>query len=241
MIDVLVIGGGNAALCAALMAAEAGASVLVLEAAPREWRGGNSQHTRNLRCMHDAPEDHLTGVYSESEYWNDLLEVTGGETNEALARIVIRGSADCRRWMVQQGARFQPSLGGTLHLSRNSATRAQTALDLGAYAFSRGRGNLVELDVDLAGGASRERPEKFRCVDTGMQEREQRPEITRARNMMQRRRMLAKPRPVRCRRRRIRYRPSGLDDFVDRRDRKAETKKIGDGELERHHGNGLPG
>ena len=50
--DVLVIGGGNAALCAALMAAEAGASVLLLEAAPREWRGGNSMHTRNLRCMH---------------------------------------------------------------------------------------------------------------------------------------------------------------------------------------------
>lgn len=59
MIDVLVIGGGNAALCAALMAREAGASVLLLEAAPREWRGGNSQHTRNLRCMHDAPQDVL--------------------------------------------------------------------------------------------------------------------------------------------------------------------------------------
>ena len=57
--DVLVIGGGNAALCAALMAREAGASVLLLEAAPRAWRGGNSGHTRNLRCMHDAPQDVL--------------------------------------------------------------------------------------------------------------------------------------------------------------------------------------
>lgn len=47
MYDVLVIGGGNAALCAALMAREAGATVLLLESAPRAWRGGNSQHTRN--------------------------------------------------------------------------------------------------------------------------------------------------------------------------------------------------
>ena len=78
MVDVLVIGGGNAALCAALMAREAGASVLLLEAAPREWRGGNSQHTRNLRCMHDAPQDVLVDAYPEEEYWQDLLKVTGG-------------------------------------------------------------------------------------------------------------------------------------------------------------------
>src|SRR3989344_9675024 len=56
VVDVLVIGGGNAALCAALMAREAGARVLLLESAPRARRGGNSAHTRNLRCMHHAPQ-----------------------------------------------------------------------------------------------------------------------------------------------------------------------------------------
>ncbi len=71
--DILVVGGGNAALCAALTAREAGASVLMLESAPREWRGGNSSHTRNIRCMHDSPQDVLTGAYPEEEFWQDLL------------------------------------------------------------------------------------------------------------------------------------------------------------------------
>jgi tricarballylate dehydrogenase len=121
MIDVLVIGGGNAALCAALMAREAGASVLLLEAAPPEWRGGNSMHVRNLRCMHDAPQDVLLDAYPEEEFWQDLLKVTGGITDEALARLVIRASSGCRDWMRRHGVQFQPSLSGTLHLSRTNA------------------------------------------------------------------------------------------------------------------------
>ena len=121
MIDVLVIGGGNAALCAALMAREAGATVLLLEAAPREWRGGNSQHTRNLRCMHDGPQDVLVDAYPEEEFWQDLLKVTGGATNEKLARLTIRASSTCRDWMRRHGVHFQPSLSGTLHLARTNA------------------------------------------------------------------------------------------------------------------------
>ena len=121
MTDLLVIGGGNAALCAALTAREAGASVLMLEAAPHAWRGGNSIHTRNLRCMHDAPQDVLTEAYPEEEFWQDLLKVTAGKTDEQLARLVIRHSATVRAWMQRHGVRFQPSLSGTLHLSRTNA------------------------------------------------------------------------------------------------------------------------
>ncbi|WP_455374087.1 FAD-dependent tricarballylate dehydrogenase TcuA [Limibacillus halophilus] len=119
--DVLVVGGGNAALCAALTAAERGASVILCEHAPREFRGGNSRHTRNLRCSHDAPTDVLTENYSEEEYLEDLLRVTGGVTNEKLARMTIRESKFVAPWMVERGVRFQPSLGGTLSLSRTNA------------------------------------------------------------------------------------------------------------------------
>ena len=84
------LGGGNAALCAALMAREAGASVLLLESAPRAWRGGNSAHTRNLRCMHDAPQDVLVEAYPEEEFWQDLLKVTGANSEGAAIQHVSR-------------------------------------------------------------------------------------------------------------------------------------------------------
>ena len=93
--DVLVIGGGNAALCAAMTAREAGATVLVLEHAPKDFRGGNSRHTRNLRVMHLNPTATLTNAYSEEEYWKDLLGVTAGKTDESLARMTIRGHVGC--------------------------------------------------------------------------------------------------------------------------------------------------
>jgi len=119
--DVLVIGGGNAALCAALMAREAGASVLMLESAPRAWRGGNSMHVRNLRCMHDEPQDVLVEAYPEQEFWQDLLKVTGGLTSESLARLVIRHSSRCRPRMRRHGVHFQPPLSGALHVARTNA------------------------------------------------------------------------------------------------------------------------
>src|SRR5216683_2801579 len=119
--DVLVIGGGNAALCAAISARRAGVSVLVLEGAPKFYRGGNTRHTRNMRCAHDAATDILTGPYTEQEFWEDLKRVTGGETDEELARFMIAESKDILDWIVEQGVRWQPSLGGTLSLGRTNS------------------------------------------------------------------------------------------------------------------------
>ena len=119
--DVLVIGGGNAALCAAISARRSGASVLVLEGAPKFYRGGNTRHTRNMRCAHDAATDILTGPYTEQEFWDDLLRLTGGQTDEDLAKHMIRESKDILGWVVEQGVRWQPSLGGTLSLGRTNS------------------------------------------------------------------------------------------------------------------------
>ena len=177
MVDVLVIGGGNAALCAALMAREAGASVMLLESSPKEWRGGNSQHTRNLRCMHDFPEDVLVDAYTEEEYWQDLLKVTGGNTNEALARLVIRASADCRPWMRKHGVRFQPPLSGALHVARTNAffmgggkalvnAYYRSAETLGVHIRYETPVDRVELDGDrfVAAYSGEERFEARTCV-----------------------------------------------------------------------------
>src|SRR6202142_2656665 len=119
--DVLVIGGGNAALCAAISARRGGASVLGLEAARKFSRGANPRHTRNMGCAHDAATDILTGPYSEQEFWEDLLRVTGGQTDEELARHMIAESKDILGWVVEQGVRWQPSLGGTLSLGRTNS------------------------------------------------------------------------------------------------------------------------
>ena len=120
--DILVIGVGNAALAAAISAARLGVErILVLEAAPVHLRGGNSRHTRNFRCMHTAPLETMIEAYPAEEYWDDLLRVTGGQTNEHLARMAIAKSEGTYAWMKEQGVRFQPALGGTLQLSRTAA------------------------------------------------------------------------------------------------------------------------
>src|SRR4051795_10811368 len=119
--DVLVAGGGNAALCSAIAARRAGASVLICEMASKFYRGGNTRHTRNIRCAHDAATETLSGPYHEDEFFNDLLAVTGGATDEALARHMIAESKTVLDWLPQQGVRYQPSLGGTLSLGRTNS------------------------------------------------------------------------------------------------------------------------
>jgi tricarballylate dehydrogenase len=151
--EVAIVGGGNAALCAALTAAHAGARVIVLESAPRDFRGGNSRHTRNVRCAHDAPGRFLAGTYSEDEFLSDLLGVNGGGTDEVLARRAIRGSGTCPQWMTALGVRFQSALHGTLQLGRTNLffLGGGKALMNTYYAAAARLGVEVLYDADVVG------------------------------------------------------------------------------------------
>ena len=119
--DVIVLGGGQAGLTAAITAAENGASVCILEVAPRAMRGGNTRHTRNLRPMHESGAFPMEGAYGFDEYLDDLLRITGGATDQALAELTIRESEHSLAWLKDHGVAFQPPLSGTLHLGRTNA------------------------------------------------------------------------------------------------------------------------
>ena len=117
--DVIVVGGGNAGLCAALTAVENVERVLLLERAPFEFRGGNSKYTRDIRYAHEK-DTFTTGPYSEEEFLNDILKVTHQETNIELARLVVRESRNVPEWMKRRGIKWQRPLRGTLHLGRTN-------------------------------------------------------------------------------------------------------------------------
>jgi len=125
--DVAIVGAGNAALCAALAAAEAGADVVVLEAAPEGERGGNSAFTAGaMRVTYDGVADVLKlvpdlgdedikntdfGSYSFDNYFDDMARITQHRSDADLLEILIRQSLPTLEWMRGNGIRFQPSYG----------------------------------------------------------------------------------------------------------------------------------
>jgi len=118
--DVVVIGGGNAGLVAALSARRHTQRVLIVERAPESMRGGNTRHTRNVRCVHSGADGFTSGPYSFDELWRDLCGVGTGPGNEKLAELTVRESETVPAWMAGHGVRWQPPLAGTLHLGRTN-------------------------------------------------------------------------------------------------------------------------
>ena len=120
MWDVIVVGGGNAGLVAAISARHIADSVLLLERAPTWRRGGNSRHTRDIRYAHSAGEPFTTGeAYPVEELLDDLRRVGGGHKPE-LAQLIVEQSCSVAEWMTAHGVRWQQPLTGTLHLGRTN-------------------------------------------------------------------------------------------------------------------------
>lgn len=120
--DVVVVGAGNAGLCAALSAHDMGASVLVLERAPVEERGGNSYFTGgSFRFAYNDAEGIAEVVeitretlatadisrYNESDFYDDLCRVTNYRCDPGLATRLVDESMDGMRWLRRQGVRFE--------------------------------------------------------------------------------------------------------------------------------------
>lgn len=162
--ETLVIGGGNAALCAAISAAEAGAKVVLLERAPTEWRGGNSKYTRNIRCAHG--EDGSPDAYTETEFATDLKSVTGQGSDHELTELVIERSRAAPQWMASHGILWQSALRGTLSLSRTN----QFFLGGGKALINTYYATAERLGVEVLYNASAEdfRFEGTRCTEVNI-------------------------------------------------------------------------
>ena len=152
-VDVVVIGGGSAALCAAIAARRCGASVRLLEQAPVAMRGGNSRHARNFRLMHDRPEPYVPDVYGEQAFLADLLRVTRGASNERLAHLLIRGSATITPWLESHGVHLQTASHGRLPYSRRTAflLGGGKAMVNALYATATALGVVISYESEVVG------------------------------------------------------------------------------------------
>ena len=125
--DVVIVGAGNAAMCAALAAREHGARVVVLERAPEDEAGGNTRFTAgairfayggidDLRAlMPDLTEEEIArtdfGSYTEDQFFDDMARVTENRTDPDLAELLVRRSRDSMMWLRSKGFRFVPIYG----------------------------------------------------------------------------------------------------------------------------------
>ena len=131
--DVVVVGAGNAALCAALSAQENGAGVLVVEKAPEEEKGGNSYFTAGgFRFAHEGLDDVAQDILSDlsnaermqidlpphdrQHFYDQLMKVTHHQSDEDLAWTLIDESRPTMAWLAENGVRFVPMFGRQSYL-----------------------------------------------------------------------------------------------------------------------------
>jgi tricarballylate dehydrogenase len=125
--DVIVVGAGNAAFCAALAAQEQGAKVLMLEAAPEDESGGNSRFTAgSIRVVYNGVDDIRTlvpdltqaevdttdfGTYTADQFFDDMARITQNHADPDLVELLVTRSFDSLNWLRQKGVRLIPIYG----------------------------------------------------------------------------------------------------------------------------------
>lgn len=117
--DVIVVGGGNAGLCAAISASENSSNILLVESAPKYDRGGNSKYTRDIRYAHE-PDKYTSGEYSNDEFTQDVMRVTHNNSDAHLLDIVVSESRKIPEWLEANNVKIHAALKGTLHLGRTN-------------------------------------------------------------------------------------------------------------------------
>src|SRR2546423_14170675 len=125
--DVIVVGAGNAAFCAALAAREQGASVRMVEAAPEDESGGNSRFTAgSMRVVYNGVDDIKElipdlseqeiattdfGTYTQEQFFDDMARVTQHRADPDLVELLVTRSFETLRWMRDKGVRLIPIYG----------------------------------------------------------------------------------------------------------------------------------
>jgi tricarballylate dehydrogenase len=150
--EVLVIGGGSAALCAAIAARRRGAEVLMIDHAPFQWRGGNTRHARNFRIAHDQPDTYVPGSYPAAEFCADLARVAP-DGDASIAALLAQGSTTLMPWLTAQGVRLQRRGRGVMPWSQRTAFFAgggKAAVDT-LYATAQHLGVRIVHDAEACG------------------------------------------------------------------------------------------
>lgn len=120
--DLVVVGGGNAALNAAISAKETSSSkrILLVERAPKEFRGGNSKYTRSIRYVHNY-DNFSSGPYSKEEYINDVMKINKGESDPDILNMVVEGSGEMPEWMKRHKIILKHAVKGAFHYDTANA------------------------------------------------------------------------------------------------------------------------
>lgn len=120
--DMVVVGGGNAALNAAMSAKESAPSrkILMIERAPRDFRGGNSKYTRSIRYVHDH-DNFSSGPYTKEEYIQDVMKINKGESNPDILNLVVDGSQKMPAWMMKHKIVLKHAVKGAFHYNTANA------------------------------------------------------------------------------------------------------------------------